>query len=71
MALGLVEGNPSGFNTVFILAFLFSALCFLLSFTVTYEKKGLYGANRAKAPASAEPAADRPENAAAAGRTRT
>jgi MFS family permease len=56
MALGLVEGNPSGFNTVFILAFIFSALCFLLSFTITYEKKGLYGANRAEAPKNGETA---------------
>lgn len=63
VALGLVENNPAGFNTVFILAIILSALCFMLSFTVTYEKKGLYGAGKAAVQDNSAAPADRPAGA--------
>jgi MFS family permease len=51
--LNLAQNNPNGYRIIFSLSFVLAAICCLLTFTVTYEKKGLY---KDTAPAAAEAA---------------
>jgi MFS family permease len=42
--LNLVQKNPNGYSIVFAISFVMAILCILISFTITYERKGLCGA---------------------------
>jgi MFS family permease len=52
--LNLAQNNPNGYRIIFSMSFLLAILCCLLTFTVTYEKKGLF---KDTAPAAAIAAA--------------
>ncbi len=49
--LNLAQNNPNGYRIIFSLSFVLAVICCLLTFTITYEKKGLY---KDTAPAAAK-----------------